>query len=127
FVVFTPLPTGGYSVQTILQPPPPSQFQLTNATFTASSVRAATQSPYAHAEVEVTCSRDKRFRRMVNTDKDGTFTVKDVPAGAINVTVKKKGVIVGQGTVVISDTADPTRPVPADLQPPSQQTKSEPQ
>ena len=67
------------------------------------------------------------FDRLEPLMGTGNFTVKDVPAGAINVTVKKKGVIVGQGTVVISDTADPTRPVRVDLQPPSQETKSEPQ
>jgi hypothetical protein len=141
FVVFTPLANGGYSVQTILQPPPSAQFQLTNGGTAASAMlpsatlslrgtaqaAAAAQSPYAHAEVEVTCSRDRRFHRTVNTDKDGTFTLKNVPAGAINVTVRKKGVVVGVGSAVIGDTADPSRPVRVDLQPPSEQPKSEPQ
>jgi hypothetical protein len=136
FVVFSPKGGGAYAVQTILQPPPATQFQLTTASTSASSVVTAmrlqsaaqpAQNPFAHAEVEVTSSRDRKFKRMANTDANGNFTLKNVPAGGVTLIVKRRGQIVGYGGVVIPENADATRPVHVDIVPPSQETKSGPQ
>jgi hypothetical protein len=129
FVLFVPRPGGGYAVQTVLQPPPAAQFQISttapaNAFLTPTvHADASKQSPFANAEVEVTCSRDRGYRRHVNTDKDGNFTLKNVPAGGIEITVRKKGQIVGRGSAVIPEDADRTRPVRITLTPPSTETK----
>ena len=87
----------------------------------------AAQSTFAHAEVEATSSRDRKFKRMANTDANGNFTLKNVPAGGVSLVVRKKGQVVGYGGVVIPENADATRPVHVDLVPPSQETKNEPQ
>src|SRR6185436_5734824 len=66
FIIFTPRPGGGYTARTILQPVPPAQFQITNAAPEAQQRGAAAHaaggnSAWAHAEIEVTSSRDKRY------------------------------------------------------------------
>lgn len=132
FVVFTPKPDGGYSVRTILQPPPSGTFQVTNATVGGASAQRVglaqpPQSAYAHAEVEVTSSRDRHFRRTVNTDKNGNFSFKNVPPGGVTLVVKKRGQIVGGAAVVIPDGSDPSQPVIVTIVPPSEEVKSGPQ
>lgn len=138
FVVFTPKGGGAYTVQTILQPPPAGQFQVTTMNAAAAGLvtaavhlqprsDATAQNPFAHAEVEVTSSRDRKFKRMANTDANGSFSIRNVPAGAVTVVVRKKGQIVGYGGVVIPDNADASRPVQVEIAAPSQETKSGPQ
>ena len=110
FIVFTPRPDGGYNVRTIRQPPPVADLQVTNGT-TASGITGRlvandngngnAYGKFAKAEVEIVSSTDASFRAVTNADKDGVFTLKKVPAGGIEVTVRRKGDILGRGAAVL--------------------------
>ena len=56
---------------------------------------------FAKAEVEIVSSTDASFRAVSNADKDGVFTLKKVPAGGIEVTVRRKGDVLGRGAAVL--------------------------
>jgi hypothetical protein len=107
FIVFTPRGDGGYNVRTIQQPPPVGDLMVTNGAPVTTAMRLATNgngngnSKFARAEVEVISSRDRTFRQMTNADKHGVFTLKNVPAGGIEVTVRRKGEILGRGAAVL--------------------------
>lgn len=110
FVVFTPRADGGYNVRTILQPPPAADLQVTNAATTSATVRVVSTSgngnangKFAHAEVDVISSRDPHYHASVNADKNGVFTLRNVPAGGIEVTVRHKADVLGHGAAVIDE------------------------
>jgi hypothetical protein len=132
FVIFIPRPEGGYQVRTILQPPPGEAVLITNDAATQSLTGRLTTASngngngkFARAEVEVRSSRDPNFRAMVNTDKDGLFTVKKVPVGGVTVTVRRKDQILGYGAIVIGDGAS-SQVQRIDIAPPAPE-KTEPQ
>lgn len=52
------------------------------------------------AEVIVTSSSNTAYVGMVNTDAQGRFVLNGVPAGGINVVIRRNGVIIGQGAGV---------------------------
>jgi len=52
------------------------------------------------AEVIVTSSSNTAYVGMVNTDAQGHFVLNGVPAGGINVVIRRNGVIIGQGAGV---------------------------
>jgi hypothetical protein len=123
FIIFTPKPDGGYNVRTILATAPPLSSLVTGGPPPASSaskanvtrdgrdgIAAATpgsKSPapspalnLANAEVIVTSSSDTSYIGMTNTDAQGRFTLDGVPAGGINVSIRRHGRIIAQGTGV---------------------------
>ncbi|HET8774762.1 MAG TPA: Ig-like domain-containing protein [Thermoanaerobaculia bacterium] len=108
FVIFTPRPDGGYNVRTILQPPPPDTGEVTNEGGGGVTARvqldasASAQSPWAKAEVEAVSSRDRHFRVHTNADRNGVFRLRKVPAGGIEITLRKKGRVIGRGSVVVA-------------------------
>ncbi|HEU4886575.1 MAG TPA: Ig-like domain-containing protein [Thermoanaerobaculia bacterium] len=107
FVVFTPRGDGGYNVRTILQPPPAADLQVTNGTgdttarLVTSENNGNAKGKFAKAEVEIISSTDPSFRAVTNADKHGVFTLKNVPAGGIEVTVRRKGDLLGHGAAVL--------------------------
>lgn len=52
------------------------------------------------AEVVVTSSSNITYVGMANTDAQGRFVLNGVPAGGINVVIRRNGVIIGQGAGV---------------------------
>ena len=130
FVVFTPKADGGYTVRTILPAPaaPVSTLtgaaavvqqvsgpaQLRAAASTAASaagaaatagtaaLRAITAADIANAEVHISSSGNTRYVGMTNTDGQGRFSLAGVPAGGINVLVRRNGVLIARGAAVFA-------------------------
>jgi hypothetical protein len=117
FILFTPRPNGGYSVRTIVNPAGAANVLLTGGPGNAGlsdegavsmrlvadelSPAAVTPQQLANSEVEVSASTNVRYRGMTNTDRGGNFALSNVPRGGIHVVVKKKGVVVGEGSAVL--------------------------
>lgn len=128
FILFTPRAGGGYSVRTILQAPGSSNILVSGGPSGSRSVAAAVDaepeviriqlnaiqelralaSPsaaaapdYSNSEVEVNASTNVRYKGTTNTDRSGNFSIGNVPRGGINVTVKKNGSVLGQGSAVV--------------------------
>jgi hypothetical protein len=115
FVIYTPKPTGGYNVRTLLQTAASHNSIIsggptggsTNAvlpTLTArvASTAPATQAAFANAEVTVKSSGDAKYIGMTNTDAQGNFEISGVPPGGISVTVTRGGQVIGQGAGLFS-------------------------
>lgn len=122
FVIFTPKPSGGYNVRTILSTAPalsslvtggPQSMTLAERRDAAlsgavktpnmkTSAPKSTTVNLANAEVMVTSSSDTNYIGMTNTDPQGQFTLNGVPAGGINVVVRRHGRIVAQGADVFA-------------------------
>lgn len=128
FIIFSPRADGGYNVRTILPTPPPSSSLLTggpatspgpggsNLTMNADTAgalptpatpsrRAAPRTgaaDMANAEVIVTSSSNTSYVGMTNTDDQGRFSLNGVPAGGINVVVRRKGQIIAEGAGVFA-------------------------
>lgn len=113
FIIFAPTAGGGYTVRTILQPPPGATAQITNGSATnltagpSANDSGNSQNAFAKAEVEVISSRDFKYRGNTNTDRNGIFTLRNVPAGGIELIVRRKGQIIGQGAAVIAPDTGP--------------------
>jgi hypothetical protein len=103
FVIFTPQPGGGYNVRTIKTPPPGNQSLISGgaATTPVAAQAALTSAQLANAEVEIRSSLDPKFRGMTNTGPRGMFSLNGVPRGAIQVTVRRKGEVIGTGGAVL--------------------------
>lgn len=124
FIVYTPTATGGYSVRTILPAPAAPLSTLTGqpgasapvsavaqrravATLAAGATPPAPAAPaapspqaLAHAEVRVRSSGNPNWVGMVNTDAQGRFTLSGVPAGGIDVEVRRDGRLIARGGAV---------------------------
>lgn len=127
FIVYTPTANGGYSVRTILQAAAAPLSTLTGqpgasapvsavaqrraattlaagstATSAPAPVAAAAPTPQAlaNAEVTVRSSGNARWVGMVNTDAQGRFTLSGVPAGGIDVEVRREGRLIARGGAV---------------------------
>jgi hypothetical protein len=125
FVLFTPRTGGGYSVRTILPSPGSPNIQVSGGPVDSRTVVSALDAEpevihlqlkavaernafaatatrdYSNAEVEVTASTDVKYKGTTNTDRSGNFSIGNVPRGGINVTVKRKGAVLGNGSVVV--------------------------
>jgi hypothetical protein len=53
---------------------------------------------FAKAEVEVTSSRNPKYKGHANTDHRGYFKLKKVPAGGVSIVLRRRGEIVGIGS-----------------------------
>ncbi len=114
FVIFTPNAVGGYNVRTILPNAPALASLVMGAPRSEQSSRQVSLRrgklpsrssrviDFSNAEVIVRSSTDPRYVGMTNADAQGRFSLNGVPAGGINVTVRRKGQIIGQGTGVFS-------------------------
>ncbi len=117
FVIFTPSVAGGYNVRTILPNAPPLASLVTGNPGLPTSAQASRRvslrggklpSPapraidLSNAEVIVKSSSDPRYVGMTNSDAQGRFSLNGVPAGGINVTVRRKGQLIGYGSAVFS-------------------------
>lgn len=123
FVIFTPSGAGGYNVRTVLPTAPAPSSLVTGGPSTqsasreiadqttvergASAARAArttSSRPAAvdisKAEVILTSSSDKTYVGMTNTDAQGRFSLNGVPAGGINVVIRRNGRVIAQGSGV---------------------------
>jgi hypothetical protein len=120
FIIFTPKADGGYNVRTILPTTPALSSLITGGPLAASAASkqagrkgagaaaasSTTPTPQtravdlANAEVIVTSSSDLNYVGMTNTDSQGRFTLNGVPAGGINVSVRRRGQIIAQGACV---------------------------
>ncbi|MBS1859361.1 MAG: Ig-like domain-containing protein [Acidobacteria bacterium] len=114
-IVFTPQPGGGYNVLTLLQPNQPANNVVagSNSAAQAGNAQAAQAmrnairqsvlraSDLANAEVIVRSSGNPDWVGMTNTDANGNFLLTGVPAGGINVTVRRRGAVVAQGSGLI--------------------------
>lgn len=119
FVVFTPTPSGGYSVRTIAAPRVTLASALTGSASAALQAQLqaqptgapgrnravsaqATWSPaaVANAEVLVQSSSNPAYRGMTNTDALGRFSLEGVPAGGVTVTVVRNGIVLARGSAV---------------------------
>ena len=118
FVVFTPTVSGGYTVRTIAAPVAPANSAVTGApellrmqTLNAPQQRRAgsrataaprtlAASDIANAEVLITSSGNARYLGMTNTDAQGRFSLSGVPAGGVNVLVRRAGVVIARGSGV---------------------------
>ncbi len=116
FIVYTPKADGGYSVRTIMPPAAPQASTLTGQPGagapmsavaqrrasaaqrgTAATASAPSPQALAHAEVTVRSSSNPRYVGMVNTDAQGRFTLAGVPAGGIDVEVRRDGRLIARG------------------------------
>lgn len=120
FVVFTPTASGGYSVRTIPAPAVAQASALTGAptllraqalsapsqlraaSRASSAARVIVAADIADAEVLVTSSGNVRYLGMTNTDAQGRFSLSGVPAGGINVLVRRNGVLLARGAGVFA-------------------------
>jgi hypothetical protein len=121
FIVFTPTSAGGYSVRTIRTPTPMSAGVLATATpplvaaavqrravssvslaRSTTSASATTPASFADAEVMIRSSSQLGWVGMVNTDERGRFEIRGVPAGGIEVTVRRQGLVIARGATVYS-------------------------
>ncbi|MFL6211722.1 MAG: Ig-like domain-containing protein [Pyrinomonadaceae bacterium] len=118
FVIFTPKANGGYNVRTILSTEPALSSLVTGGPVAsrksvvikgAGPTTGATPSGpkslpvnLANAEVIVTSSSDINYIGMANTDPQGQFTLNGVPAGGINVVIRRYGQIIAQGAGVFA-------------------------
>ena len=129
FIVFVPAAAGGYHVRTILAPQPLAASTLTGevaangnaaalsttssapAALRAGALAATATSPtagatavqgkdIANAEVAVTSSSRSGWVGMTNTDAQGRFSLAGVPAGGIEVTVRRNGTTIARGAAV---------------------------
>jgi hypothetical protein len=97
FIVYTPNPGGGYNVRTITPPPPQPINVLMGAPPAPSPGKHPTGADLAKAEVIVRSSTNHRYIGMTNADKHGNFVLNGVPAGGVDVVVRRKGRILAQG------------------------------
>jgi hypothetical protein len=116
-IIFTPQPNSGYNVLTLLQPNQPNNNVVAgsnNNNAPAAANTAAAQamrntirqgvlrpSDLANAEVIVRSSGNPGWVGMTNTDANGNFLLSGVPAGGINVTVRRRGAVIAQGAGLI--------------------------
>ncbi|HYK03237.1 MAG TPA: Ig-like domain-containing protein [Thermoanaerobaculia bacterium] len=107
YINYTPTPDGGYTVRVSTAAPPAPSLDLTGGPqgqqardVATTSVQATAQNVFAKAEVEVTSSRNVKFKGHTNTDHTGAFKLKKVPPGGINVVLTRNGEIVGVGSAV---------------------------
>ena len=110
FITFTPKTGGGYTARVTTAPPAPLTMELTGAPAgtPASAVTAAgggavgttAQNVFAKAEVEVTSSRNPKYKGHANTDARGYFKLKKVPAGGVSIILRRNGELVGVGSGV---------------------------
>ena len=117
FVVFTPTASGGYTVRTIVAPVAPANSAVTGApelqlrmqalnapqqlragNRAAAAPRTLSAIGLANAEVLITSSGNSRYLGMTNTDAQGRFSLSGVPAGGVNVLVRRGGVVVARGS-----------------------------
>jgi hypothetical protein len=137
FILFTPRGDGGYSVRTVLTTPPPAvDVQLTGAPAgvepqaalaLVSEANASAQNVFAKAEVEIRSSADPKFKAHANTDHRGAFRLKrPVPAGAIQVVLRKHGKVVGVGSGVFTPAAGKANTLHIRIDAPSAAAKTEP-
>lgn len=54
----------------------------------------------SNAEVIVTSSSNTAYVGMANTDDQGRFVLNGVPAGGVNVVIRRNGVVIAQGAAV---------------------------
>jgi hypothetical protein len=101
FIVFTPNSNGGYNVRTILPTVPAPSSLVTGGPSLSIRGRNSFKLP-AQAEVIVTSSSNLTYTGMTNTDKQGRFSINGVPAGGINVIVRRNGQIIAQGSGVFA-------------------------
>ncbi len=110
YINFTPTAQGGYTVRTTTAPPAAQAMELSGAPAGTSAAalsaasngetNATAQNVFAKAEVEVTSSRDLKYKGHTNTDAHGRFKLKKVPAGGVSVVLRRRGEIVGIGSGV---------------------------
>lgn len=103
YVLFTHRGDGSYNVRTVLPAPSAARVNVSGGpeTGTTATLTTATNSAFGKSEVEVLSSGDVTWRGHTNTDNNGKFSIENVPAGAVVVTVTKKGKVVGQGSAVV--------------------------
>ncbi|CAD5373577.1 conserved exported hypothetical protein [Rubrivivax sp. A210] len=118
FLVFTPTAAGGYSVRTVLAPlvaqasvvtgGAPQVFAfaapslLRASALSTGTTQAAALPDIANAEVLVRSSGNPGYLGMTNTDAQGRFTLQGVPAGGIEVQVRRNGVVLARGAAVFT-------------------------
>ncbi len=73
-----------------------------SATISPFAVKAADTGALdlANAEVIVTSSSNTTYVGMANTDNQGRFVLNGVPAGGINVVIRRNGQVIAQGAGV---------------------------
>ncbi len=105
FIHFTPAADGGYAVRVTTAPSAPGSIDVSGGpggggVSLSSQADAAAQNVFAKAEVEITSSGNLKYKGHTNTDHQGFFKIKKVPAGAIRVVLRRRGEIVGVGAGV---------------------------
>ncbi|HEX6098540.1 MAG TPA: Ig-like domain-containing protein [Thermoanaerobaculia bacterium] len=107
YIHFAPRPGGGYTVRTTVAPPAPLTMELsgapagTSVSAASGRIEATAENVFAKAEVEVISSRNGKYKGHGNTDHRGVFKLKKVPAGGVNVVLRRRGEIVGVGSGVL--------------------------
>jgi hypothetical protein len=111
YVLYTRRTDGTYNVRTLMPSAAPATMTITGgpgnsaqslqATNGAGRVTTQANSVFGKGEVTVRSSGDPSWRGMTNTDAAGRFTMSNVPAGGLTVTVTKKGKVIAQGSAVI--------------------------
>jgi len=132
FVLFTPRSGGGYNVRTLQQPISAGVLRIAAApsgvnpsTAALGADAASEQNEFALAEAEVTSSGDASYRGMANTDARGVLALTGVPPGGINIVLRKRGVVVGQGAAVLGPPEEGSSVPRILLQSPVVDTKAE--
>jgi hypothetical protein len=81
----------------------------------------------SNAEVIVTSSSNTSFIGMTNTDAKGQFVLKGVPAGGINVVIRRNGQIIAQGAGILNNgSLNEAQALKIVVAPPSDTLKSHP-
>lgn len=109
FINFTRTANGGYTARVTTAPSAPALVELSGgpagaapqSRAVASQSEAAAQNVFAKAEVEIRSSGNLKYKGHTNTDHQGFFKLKKVPAGAISVVLRKRGEIVGIGSGIV--------------------------
>ena len=70
------------------------------AAATAPAAPAVTAADLANAEVIVTSTGNRQYVGMTNTDAQGRFSLNGVPAGGIQVVVRRNGALIARGGAV---------------------------
>lgn len=76
-------------------------FILAGAVLLSPSSHAA-KLDISNAEVIVKSSANTAFVAMTNTDATGRFSLKNIPAGGINVVIRRKNKIIAQGATIFA-------------------------
>ena len=121
YLLFTPRVGGGFGANTILQTAPPQNGNVSggpgnvgvNSISNARSAKGENAASntfvttIANAEVEVVSSGNTSWKGNTNTDARGQFSLDSVPPGGLQITLRKRGVVVGTGAAYLDKNSRP--------------------